>query len=209
MERLSDYDYDLPEALIAQVPLEDRSASRLMHLSGGSLWHRNFTDVVDLLHEGDLLVMNDTRVSALRLLGEKSTGAAVEALLLDSPAPYLYRALMKPGRRLQPESRLNFGDGLDATVVRDLGDGQKEIRFEPVNDFSERIEARGSVPLPPYIKRDPDAEDLKRYQTIYAKDLGSVAAPTAGLHFSEKYMNLLTSLVKIIEIKHLNRGTPS
>lgn len=191
MERLSDYDYDLPEELIAQTPLPDRSASRLLHLSTGSVTHRTFRDVVGLLHEGDLLVMNDTRVSAVRLLGEKSTGAAVEALLLDSPAPYLYRALMKPGRRLQPGSQLSFGDGLDAVVVRDLGEGQKEIRFEPQSDFSERLEARGTVPLPPYIHEK--LEDKERYQTVYATYQGSAAAPTAGLHFTHEILAALSA----------------
>ncbi len=191
MERLSDYDYDLPEELIAQTPIKVRSGSRLLHLdrSTGAIVHRQFREVTDLLREGDLLVMNDTRVSALRLLGLKSTGAAVEALLLDSPAPYLYHALMKPGRRLQVGSLIEFGEGLVATVERDLGDGQKEIRFQVIDDFSAKLNAVGSVPLPPYIHEK--LLDSERYQTVYAKYQGSAAAPTAGLHFTPEILGAL------------------
>lgn len=190
--RLEDFDYHLPERLIAQEPLEDRAASRLLHLARGTgeVQHRNFREVPDLLREGDVLVMNDTRVTALRLMGHKPTGAEVEALLLeDAPEPYAFIALMRPGKRLQPGSQVEFAEGLVATVLEDLGDGKKKIRFEPIPDFHVRLQQFGKVPLPPYIGKDLDAPE--RYQTVYAATGGSSAAPTAGLHFTHEILQTL------------------
>lgn len=190
MDRLSDYDYDLPPELIAQEPLADRTASRLLclHRDTGQVEHLMFTDVPRLLHPGDLLVMNDTRVTALRLLGRKVTGGEVEALLLRPSAPGSYEALMRPGRRLKPGARVFFGD-VAATVVAELPDGRRELRFDPVADLENRLQEIGSAPLPPYITQA--LADPERYQTVIARQGGSSAAPTAGLHFSSEMLDEL------------------
>lgn len=193
MDRLSDYDYVLPESLIAQTPLEDRSASRLLHLDkrSGAVAHRRFADVIDLLEPADVLVLNDTRVSALRLKGRKQTGGAVEALLLHPLNATTFEALLKPGRRLTTGSRIKFDDGLEATVLAGDEDGVRTIQFDPVSDFATRLARNGTVPLPPYI-HEPLA-DSERYQTVYASHIGSAAAPTAGLHFTEDILERLTA----------------
>jgi len=188
LERLSDYDYHLPEELIAQTPLSDRAASRLLHLNPrtGEIKHRQFREVVDLLNPGDLLVLNDTRVSAVRLLGEKPTGGAVEALLLAEEAEGVYRALLKPGRRLPLGSKMRFSGGLEAEVVAILEDGQKRIAFVPMPALREKIADFGLAPLPPYIHEK--LTDKERYQTVYGANSGSAAAPTAGLHFTPEIL---------------------
>lgn len=193
MERLSDYDYHLPEELIAQVPLEDRSASRLLHLERGSgdIHHRSFRDVVDLLDPGDLLVMNDTRVSAVRLFGEKPTGGSVEALLLREQAPNVYEALLKPGRRLRIGAEMRFPGDLHAVVVEELDEGRKLIRFSEVENLPARLDAHGMAPLPPYIHAR--LADKERYQTVYGAFAGSAAAPTAGLHFTRETLERLAA----------------
>lgn len=184
MDRLSAYDYDLPERLIAQRPLEDRTASRLLVLprNGGPVEHRRFTDVPDLLCEGDLLVLNDTRVSALRLMGKKPTGAEVEALLLSETSPGRFVALMRPGKRLRTGARVRFED-LEATVEAELPQGQRELKFDDHPELANRLRAIGTVPLPPYIHEA--LADAERYQTVVARTPGSAAAPTAALHFTE------------------------
>jgi S-adenosylmethionine:tRNA ribosyltransferase-isomerase len=187
MDRLSDYDYELPESLIAQTPLEDRAASRLLHLDrqSGQVTHREFRDVTRLLRAGDTLVVNNTRVSAVRLYGHKPTGGTVEALLLEAVEPDLYLALVKPGKRLRPGSSVKFGE-LTATVESDLDDGRKLLRItgDPA--------AVGEVPLPPYIHAR--LADPERYQTVYAEPEGSAAAPTAGLHFTPEILAHLREL---------------
>ena len=190
MDRLSDYDYRLPERLIAQSPLTDRTASRLLLLprTEGAPEHRRFTDVPGLLREGDLLVLNDTRVSALRLLGRKPTGGAIEALLLSERAPGLFVALMRPGKRLQPGAKALFED-LEATVIENLPGGQKLLRFEPHPTLSSRLQTLGTVPLPPYIHEA--LLDAERYQTVVARQPGSAAAPTAALHFTQGLLDAL------------------
>ena len=181
MDRLSDYDYHLPESLIAQTPLEDRAASRLLHLDrhSGEVTHRAFRDVTRLLRPGDTLVVNNTRVSAVRLMGRKPTGGNVEALLLEAVEPHLYVALVRPGKRLRPGSTMEFGE-LTATVEGELDDGRKLLRItgDPA--------AIGEVPLPPYIHTR--LADRERYQTVYAIPEGSAAAPTAGLHFTPEIL---------------------
>jgi len=193
LDRLSDYDYDLPEDLIAQTPLEDRAASRLLwlHPSTGVVEDRSFRDVLEILEPGDLIVTNDTRVTALRLFGQKPTGAAVEALLLKETAPGTFEALLKPGKRLKPGSRILFADGLSATVTRDLEEPVKEIAFDDTPSLQERLQAFGLVPLPPYIHHR--IENPERYQTVYARVGGSAAAPTAGLHFTEEILSVLAA----------------
>lgn len=192
MDRLSDYDYTLPERLIAQTPLEDRTASRLLLLprAGGSPQHRRFTDILSLLHEGDLLVLNDTRVSALRLMGHKPTGAEVEALLLSEEKPGIFTALMRPGRRLRTGARVVFED-LEATVEAELPDGQRRLVFDVHPMLSKRLHQIGAVPLPPYIHAALD--DPERYQTVIAREPGSAAAPTAALHFTPEILVALKS----------------
>ena len=183
MERLSDYDYVLPDDRIAQHPLEDRSASRLLWLhKDGSVDHRQFSGVTEILKPGDLLVMNDTRVSAVRLFGQKSTGASIEALLIKELAPGRYEALAKPGKRLKVGAEVEFGDGLTATVVEELDEGRKVFQFKLLEALEARLEEVGSVPLPPYIHEA--LSNKERYQTVYSREKGSAAAPTAGLHFT-------------------------
>lgn len=190
MERLSDYDYSLPEELIAQTPLEDRAASRLLHLSkGGDVEHRQFIEVIDLLEPGDLLVMNDTRVSAVRLFGAKSSGGAIEALLLKELAPGRFEALAKPGKRLKVGATVIFGTNLVAHVVEELDEGRKVFQFELVPDLMEQLDQIGLTPLPPYIHKSLDNKE--RYQTVYSKANGSAAAPTAGLHFTDEILRQL------------------
>ncbi len=188
MERLIDYDYHLPEELIAQTPLADRSASRLLHLerATGAVHHRRFREAVDLLREGDLLVLNDTRVSAVRLYGQKATGGAVEALLLREEAPGEYEALVRPGKRLRTGARIEFPESLSAVVADERGDGRRLLKFEPTADLEDRLAEHGLAPLPPYI-HTPLA-DRDRYQTVYAAHDGSAAAPTAGLHFTPEVL---------------------
>lgn len=188
---LSDFDYELPEELIAQEPLEDRSASRLLWVGrkSGELRDCRFTDVVDILQEGDLVVLNDTRVSALRLFGRKPSGGRVEALLLSQFGPYEFAAMLKPGRRIKPGAAIDFGEGLRATVSDDLDGSIKKLAFEPVADLRGRLERVGQVPLPPYIHNT--LSNPERYQTVYASTDGSAAAPTAGLHFTPEILAAL------------------
>ncbi|RYG34136.1 tRNA preQ1(34) S-adenosylmethionine ribosyltransferase-isomerase QueA [bacterium] len=181
MNQLSDYDFELPDDRIAQVPLADRAASRLLwlHRESGLTEHRSFREVPQILRPGDLLVVNDTRVSAVRVKGHKATGGAVEALLLHEVAHGTYEAMVKPGRRLPDGTRIELA-GMAATV--EGRGGIRIVRFDPSPDLKVRLAEAGETPLPPYIhERLPDAE---RYQTSYAREEGSAAAPTAGLHFT-------------------------
>lgn len=190
--RVSDFTYELPEELIAQEPLSDRAASRLLvlHRRTGAIEHRTFREVVDILQPGDLLVTNDTRVSALRLFGHRVTGGAVEALLIEDLGGGAFVALMKPAKKLKPGEAIAFEGGLSATVVRDEGEGRRRITFDQ-KDYDQQLAAVGRVPLPPYVKKD--IEDPERYQTVYANTKGSAAAPTAGLHFTPELLAELQS----------------
>lgn len=185
MTRISDYDYVLPESAIAQSPAEPRDSSRLLVLDkkSGALRHDRFSNIGSYLRERDLLVLNDTRVTALRLLGKRETGGSVEALLLEPLGDGSYRALMKPGRRLQTGTRVDFG-GEHAHIGDVFDSGERELIFESTDGLEARLEKIGTTPLPPYITTPiPDAE---RYQTVYWKTSGSSAAPTAGLHFTSE-----------------------
>lgn len=192
---LSDYDYELPEDRIAQTPLADRAGSRLLHLdrATGEVVHRQFRDCIDLLDEGDLLVANDTRVSAVRLFGEKPTGGAVEALLLREEAPGVFESLLRPGRRLRTGAQISFGPGLEATVAADLDEGRKLLSFRVREDdyaaLKDRLMEVGLAPLPPYIHER--LSEKERYQTVYGLHAGSAAAPTAGLHFTREILEAL------------------
>jgi S-adenosylmethionine:tRNA ribosyltransferase-isomerase len=192
--RLSSYDYDLPEELIAQTPLEVRSSSRLLSLDRGSgaVEHLQFEDVLGILRAGDLLVMNDTRVTARRLMGTKPTGGEVEALLLRDLGAGVFEALVKPARRLQVGARVLFSDGLSAVVEGVTESGGRVLRFDPDPDLALKLERSGKVPLPPYITAELD--DPERYQTVIARAGGSAAAPTAGLHFTRELLSGFAAL---------------
>ncbi len=188
--KTADFDYHLPRELIAQTATEPRDHSRLMVLSrnAGSVEHRRFYELGDYLRRGDLLVCNDSRVIPARLLGHKAGGGArVELLLLRRVDSGLWEALARPGRRLRPGTRVEVGNGpaLEAEVVAKRDDGIAVVRFSD----EEALERTGVVPLPPYIRRPP--ADSERYQTVYAREKGSVAAPTAGLHFTPDLMDRL------------------
>ena len=185
---ISDFNYKLPEELIAQEPLEARDRSRLLVVDKNkqSIEHRQFSDILDYLKDDDLMVFNDTRVTAVRLHGSKETGGKAEALLMKRLAPGLWEAMVKPGRRVGVGVRLLFDSGLMAEVVDRTADGGRILRFEAESDPEELIAAEGQVPLPPYIHRR--LSDPERYQTVYANAEGSAAAPTAGLHFTPELM---------------------
>lgn len=190
MDRLSDYDYHLPDELIAQTPLEDRAGSRLLWVRrAGQLEDLTFRSVPDLLSPGDVLVMNDTRVSAVRLLGKKTTGAAVEALILREVGEGQFEVLLKPGKRLQPGAAILFAEGLEARVVANFDEGLKLLEFAPTLGLKQKIEMAGLTPLPPYIHEA--LADKERYQTVYGVNQGSAAAPTAGLHFTPELLEVI------------------
>lgn len=192
MVRLSDYDYHLPEVLIAQTPLTDRAASRLLHLdpSTGEVHHRMFRDVVDILRAGDVLVLNNTRVNAWRFRGKKPTGAEVEILCLKEIAPGVFESLIKPAKRLKPGAVFELGMGVTGTV---LPGGKDPIRIVQLSsadgDLTSKLGQIGEMPLPPYITEKLD--DSERYQTVFSEFNGSAAAPTAGLHFTPEILEAL------------------
>ena len=226
---VSDFDYNLPDELIAQEPLPDRAASRMLHLAraSGERQDRQFRDLPDLLHPDDLLVVNNTRVFAARLYGRRSGQRAqpvsprnpaakeflhgrVEVLLTKDLGNFEWEALVHPGRKIAVGERLFFGDSeLEAEVVGRGAFGERRLRFRPVPDFLGRVERLGHVPLPPYIGRADRPEDRERYQTVYARERGSVAAPTAGLHFTpEIFARLRERGIEIAELTlHVGLGT--
>ena len=184
-----DFWYELPEELIAQTPLEQRDASRLLVLDrvSGEINHRHFYDVIDYLKPGDCLVMNDSRVLPARLLGHRPTGGAVEVLLLRDLGDKKWECLCKPGRKMQPGNEVIFGDGeLTATVLEVREDGNRVVEFHYEGIFLEVLERLGKMPLPPYIKAE--LSNQERYQTVYSKEVGSAAAPTAGLHWTPELL---------------------
>ncbi len=184
--KTSDFWYDLPEELIAQTPLEQRDSSRLMVLDkkSGSVSHKHFYDIIDYLQPGDCLVMNDSRVLPARLLGHRPTGGAVEVLLLRDLGDKKWECLCKPGRKMQVGNEVIFGNGeLTATVTAVQEDGNRVVEFRYEGIFLEVLERLGKMPLPPYIKAE--LQDQERYQTVYSREVGSAAAPTAGLHFTK------------------------
>jgi len=184
----SAFHYDLPEKLIAQKPLPDRTASRLLVLDGGSVADRRFAELVDLLSPGDLLVMNDTRVIPARLHGRKGTGGKVEVLLERITGPRTALALLRASKSLRPGAEFSLADGVRARVER-RADELFDLSFD--TDLKPFLEVHGEVPLPPYIDRPAEAGDAERYQTVYAREGGAVAAPTAGLHFDADLLSVL------------------
>lgn len=209
--KTSDFYYDLPEELIAQDPLEDRTASRLLVLDRqtGTVEHKIFSDVIDYLNKGDCLVINNTRVIPARLIGEKEgTGGKVEVLLLKRRANDVWETLVKPGKKLKPGAKITFGDGrLRAEVLEVVEEGNRLVKFYYEGIFEEILDSLGEMPLPPYITHK--LEDKEMYQTVYAKFDGSAAAPTAGLHFTKELLNKIEEKgIKIASITlHVGLGT--
>lgn len=206
-----DFDFDLPEELIAQTPLKDRASSRLLVLDRETkeITDKHFHEIIDELHSGDALVMNDTRVLPARLYGEKpDTGGHLEVLLLTNTEGDTWETLIKPAKRAKVGTKIRFGDGrLTATVIEELEHGGRIVTFEYEGIFLEILETLGEMPLPPYIKerlQDPD-----RYQTVYAKENGSAAAPTAGLHFTQELLEKIQAKgVSLVYLTlHVGLGT--
>lgn len=209
--KTSDFYYDLPERLIAQHPLEDRSSSRLMVLDkkSGEISHRHFSDITDYLKSGDVLVINNTRVIPARLLGVRSdTGSAVEILLLKRLDEYRWETIVRPGKKVKPGRRFTFIPGeLEAECEEILETGNRIVRFDFKGIWEEVLDRAGTMPLPPYIHEQ--LQDRERYQTVYSKLPGSAAAPTAGLHFTPELLDKIRSMgVHIAEVTlHVGLGT--
>ncbi|MBC2186666.1 tRNA preQ1(34) S-adenosylmethionine ribosyltransferase-isomerase QueA [Listeria sp. FSL L7-0253] len=209
--KVEDFDFDLPEELIAQTPLLDRTSSRLMVLDkkSGEIKDQHFTDIISYLNEGDALVLNDTRVLPARLHGIKDeTGAHIEVLLLKQKEGNAWETLVKPAKRIRKGATITFGDGaLKATCLEELEHGGRILEFSYEGIFYEVLEQLGEMPLPPYIKEQ--LADQDRYQTVYAKENGSAAAPTAGLHFTEDLLAQINAKgVEIIFVTlHVGLGT--
>jgi S-adenosylmethionine:tRNA ribosyltransferase-isomerase len=209
--KTADFYYDLPQELIAQDPLLDRSSSRLMHvpLDGEEFEHLHFKDILKFLREGDCLVINDTKVIPARLYGhKKDTGAVIEILLLKRRENDIWECLVKPGKKARPGAVISFGDGrLTGTILDVVEEGNRLIQFSYEGIFEEILDALGEMPLPPYITHK--LEDKNRYQTVYAKHEGSAAAPTAGLHFTEELLRQVEEKgVRIAHVTlHVGLGT--
>ena len=207
----SEFYYDLTEELIAQTPIEPRNYSRLMKIDrkSGEIEHRHFYNLCDYLKKGDLLVMNDSRVLPARLYGIKEeTGACVEFLLLEQKGDKLWEILVRPGKKAKPGARFSFGDGrLKAEIIETVEGGNRIAKFECEGNFFTALEEVGQMPLPPYIKEK--LKDKERYQTVYSKELGSAAAPTAGLHFTKEMLADLENMgVKLAYVTlHVGLGT--
>lgn len=211
--QLNDFDFDLPQELIAQRPLDSRSASRLLHLSRATqaIAHHQFAELPAMLREGDLLVRNETRVFPARLLGSKQSGGQVEVLLLRQvdAKNNTWRCMTRSSRPLKSGQSVDFPEGIAGEVIEDLDDGQRLVRFSSPGPFREVLERIGQVPLPPYIRRDNQPFDKDRYQTVYAKHAGAVAAPTAGLHFTaETFAELSARNIEVCGVTlHVGPGT--
>ena len=206
----SDFDFYLPEELIAQTPLEKRDTSRLLHLDKqtGEIEHKHFYDIKQYLHAGDCLVLNNSRVLPARLIGSRPTGGAVELVLLKDIGDNRWECLSRPGRKTKPGQELIFGNSELTAVVQEvtLG-GNRIVKFSYEGIFLEILERLGKMPLPPYIKEE--LQDSERYQTVYSKELGSAAAPTAGLHFTKELLAEIEDMgVKICYVTlHVGLGT--
>ena len=208
--KTADFDFQLPEELIAQTPLDRRDASRLLTLdrTTGAIGHHHFYDLHQFLRPGDCLVLNDSRVLPARLIGHRPTGGACEVLLLVDKGDNLWECLVRPGRKLKQGAQVIFGDGkLTATVEAELDDGKRAVRFHYQGIFLEILEQLGKMPLPPYIKAE--LKDQERYQTVYSRVIGSAAAPTAGLHFTPELLDRVQEIgVKVCHITlHVGLGT--
>ncbi len=208
--RVDDFDYDLPENLIAQDPLEPRDSSRLLIMDRGSgaLRHSIFNQIGKELNPGDVLVVNDTKVLPARLFAHKSTGAVIELLLLKQVELNLWQCLVKPGKKALPGSKLDFDSDIMQAEIEDFSEeGTRLIRFYPQGDFFAALDQLGTMPLPPYIKKP--LQDQDRYQPVYARERGSAAAPTAGLHFTPRLLDELAAQGIVIAkiMLHVGLGT--
>ena len=208
--KTSDFNYDLPQELIAQTPLDRRDGSRLMTLdkTTGEIGHHHFYDLPQFLRPGDCLVLNNSRVLPARLIGHRPTGGAVEILLLVDKGGDVWECLVRPGKKLREGARVTFGEGqLQAEVQEVLPDGNRLVHFEYKGIFLEVLEELGRMPLPPYIKAE--LKDQERYQTVYSKVVGSAAAPTAGLHFTPELLEQIETMgVKLCYVTlHVGLGT--
>lgn len=219
LAQVAAYDYDLPEGRIARYPAERRDESRLLVVEPAGRAHRRFRDLPELLREGDLLVVNESRVLPVRLLGHKPTGAAGEVLLLrpaEEPDetgpdtdPRRWEALVRPGSKLKPGRRLVISDGLEVVIEDGTGDGGRIVRLESGLPVREALERWGELPLPPYMERREEPLDRERYQTVYARVPGSVAAPTAGLHFTPSLLERIDQdgVERASVVLHVGPGT--
>lgn len=211
--RTADFDYELPQELIARHPAEKRDSSRLLviHRDAGVLEHRHFSDIADYLEPGDCLVLNDSKVIPARLYGIKEgSGAKIEFLLSKEIRPGCWETLVRPGKRLRNGDRIIFGEGaLEAVICGNASDGMRIAEFSSEGSFMETLGKIGLMPLPPYIDRPASAEDRDRYQTVYAREAGSVAAPTAGLHFTPELLeNIKAKEVRTAFLTlHVGTGT--
>jgi len=209
--KTSDFVYDLPEELIAQTPVEPRDHSRLLAVkrTDGAMEHRHFYDLPDYLRPGDVLVVNDTRVMPARLIGERAGGGACEVLLLRQLSPVSWETLVKPGKKLKSGARVSFGGGrLEATIEAPTEAGGRVVRFDVASGTLEAaLDDLGEMPLPPYIHEK--LEDRERYQTVYAREKGSAAAPTAGLHFTPELLEKIRAMgVTVVPVLlHVGLGT--
>lgn len=210
MMKTSDFNFELPPELIAQTPIAQRDASRLLTLNKqtGAVEHKHFYDLPTMLRPGDCLVLNNSRVLPARLIGHRPTGGACEVLLLVDKGDNVWECLVRPGRKLKPGAEVIFGEGqLKATVEAEVEDGKRLVRFHYQGIFLEILEQLGKMPLPPYIKEE--LEDSERYQTVYSREVGSAAAPTAGLHFTKELLEQIQSMgVKVCYVTlHVGLGT--
>ena len=209
--RTSDYDFELPAAQIAQFPLAQRDASRLLTVNRatGEIAHRAFTDLPQIIAPGDALVLNTTKVLRARLLGTRESGAPAEILLLRPLADGTWEAMVSPGGKLRPGRRVHIAEGFDVEIVSITDRRTRIVRLETHGDASAAIERHGHVPLPPYIARTDTSADAERYQTVYARESGSVAAPTAGLHVTDALLAALDArgVRRVDVVLHVGAGT--
>jgi len=210
---ISEFDFELPNELIAQAPLADRQASRMLAVDrpSNAFADHNFADLPKFLRSSDVLVLNNTKVFPARLFGQTETGAKIEVFLVRELEGGIWETLARPGRRLYTGKRIHFGDKLSAEVIEKTTDGKVFVQFESAGDFYEVLDEIGKTPLPPYIKRETAAVDTdrERYQTVFAKNRGAIAAPTAGLHFTPDVLDEIRDIgVTIAEITlHVGYGT--
>ncbi len=208
---LAAYDYHLPKELIAQYPTDKRAGSKLMHISrsSGHISHRSFTDILDMLHRGDVLIINSSKVFPARLFAKKENGTAIEVLLLSQICENKWKCMVSPGKRVRTAQNLYFSDNLFGWVGQGDSEGLREIEFTCKVNLWDEIERIGHIPLPPYIERNDGLMDKQRYQTVYAREIGSVAAPTAGLHFDTDMLEALAAKGVTIKevVLHVGIGT--
>ena len=209
--RVNDYDFELPDALIAQAPVADRAGSRMLvvYRDSGTLEHRKFSEIVDFIPRGDALVLNTTKVIRARLLGTRPSGAPAEVLLLKALGDDVWEAMVQPGAKLQVGKMVTIADDFRIEMLDATDRGTKLVRLHSARPTIDAIEVYGHIPLPPYMTRADTAHDAERYQTVYAREAGSVAAPTAGLHFTARILDTLhaNGVQRADVLLHVGAGT--